>query len=48
MVENLRDDVRGFFHPQSPKEAQFHKVQPVPAPRVLLRKLEKEPRTGMR
>ena len=28
MVENLRDGVRGFFHSQSPKEAQFHKVQP--------------------
>ncbi len=26
MVENLRDGVRGFFHSQSPKEAQFHKV----------------------
>jgi hypothetical protein len=47
-VGNLRDGVRGFFHPQSPKEAQFHKVQPAPTPKVLLRKLKKEPVTGMR
>ena len=48
MVENLRDGVRGFFHSQSPKEAQFHKVRPVPTPKVLLRKLKKGPGTGMR
>ena len=48
MVGNLRDGVRGFFHSQSPKEGQFHKAQPAPTPRVLLRKLEKGPGTGMR
>ena len=30
VVEILRDGVRGFFHAQSPEEAQFHKVQPAP------------------
>ena len=30
MVGNLSDGVRGFFHSQSLKEAQFHKVQPAP------------------
>lgn len=48
VVEILRNLLRSFFRTQSPREAQFHKVQPAPTPKVLLRKLKKEPGTGMR
>ena len=47
MVENLRDGARGFFHPQSPKEAYFPKVQPAPTPKMLVRKAEEGVAAGL-